>query len=269
MMEANLFYQRGQLHEAISAATAEIKKTPTDINKRDFLRELLCIAEDYERADKQLEIIATQDITASVGVALQRQLIRAAQARQQVFREGRLPEFVNEPTKALQLHLQALLEFRNQNHAKACQLIAQAQAALPLIAGRYNDQCFESLRDLDDLTASLLEVFTSNGKYYWVSLEQIVALEFYEPTSILELTWRRAHLQVANGPEGDVYIPAIYFNDANNREDAMLLGRKTDWLDDESRPVQGIGQRMFLIGDEIMPIMELQNLTIERVVKAP
>jgi hypothetical protein len=34
------------------------------------------------------------------------------------------------------------------------------------------------LRDLDDLTASFLEVLTCTGRYYWVGWEQIERLTF-------------------------------------------------------------------------------------------
>src|SRR5262249_14919690 len=87
-----LFYA-GPPTEATAAAAEEVRKQASDLAARLFLTELLCFAGDLERADKQLDLISSQDPKQGYGVALVRQLIRAEQARQQLFTEGRLPEF--------------------------------------------------------------------------------------------------------------------------------------------------------------------------------
>jgi len=40
------------------ALLAELRDNPTDARRRTFLFELLCFAGEYERADKQLEVLA-------------------------------------------------------------------------------------------------------------------------------------------------------------------------------------------------------------------
>src|SRR5947209_10684988 len=106
-MNARECYQAGRLQDAIAAALAEVKQHPTDTGRRGFLVELLCFAGDLERADKHLDALGTQDPQAAVGVSLFRQLIRAEQARQQFFAEGRVPEFLDLPSPTLRLHLEA------------------------------------------------------------------------------------------------------------------------------------------------------------------
>src|SRR5690606_17147809 len=76
-------FSAGRLGEALAAATAQVRSRPTDVAARVFLAELLCFAGELERADKQLDLVADQDTTLAVGVALFRQLIRGEQARQQ------------------------------------------------------------------------------------------------------------------------------------------------------------------------------------------
>ena len=41
----------------------------------------------------------------------------------------------------------------------------------------------------------------------------------------------------------------------------MRLGRMTDWRGGEGGPVRGVGQRMFVVGEEDRSIMELKELT--------
>jgi type VI secretion system protein ImpE len=236
-------YQAGQLQQAIQVLNQEIKHAPEDIAKRDLLREFLCIAGDLERADKQLDIIVQQNPEAQIGAAIQRQLIRAEQTRQKCLREGCLPEFVGEPSLVLKQHLQALICLRDGKNDEARQLLEQIKTESPV-------------RDLDDLCAHFLEVLTSHGKYYWIGFDQIQSIEFYPPERPVDLLWRRAHLQVQNGPEGDIYIPAIYVDYNNRQDEEAQLGRKTDW-DGDAFPVRGIGQRMFLIDDDAVNIMEM------------
>jgi type VI secretion system protein ImpE len=59
---------------------------------------------------------------------------------------------------------------------------------------------------------------------------------------------------VRNGPEGDVYLPAVYDTE-HPMNDAHRLGRATEWT--ESLPVRGSGLRVFLVGEEGVAIHEL------------
>ncbi len=262
-MEAKTLYQNGQLTAAIAAAVTDTKRYPADIARRDVLRELLCIAGDYERADKQLEIMALQDKQASLGIALQRQLLRAAQARYQVFKQGRLPELIGEATPNISLHLQALAELRMQQYAKAAELLAIAEQQRSQLTGRHNGLTFVGIRDLDDLNAGFVELLTSNGKYYWLDFSQIRSIELREPTSLLELHWRRALIEVSGGPEGEVYLPTTYFDFSENLDESVLLGQQTLWQETAKGLVQGQGQKMWLLGDEAINMMALGNLELQ------
>jgi type VI secretion system protein ImpE len=240
-MTAHEYFQAGQLQKAIETLTQDIKKQPDNIAKRDLLREFLCIAGELERADKQLDIIAEQNPETQVNVAIQRQLIRGEKTRQDCFREGCLPEFIGVASPALKNHLKALVCLREGKPEEAQSILDNIETASPI-------------RDLDDLCANFLEVITSQGKYYWIGFDQIQSLEFHPPERPVDLLWRRAQLHVQNGPEGEVYIPAIYVDHHNKSDEMARLGRMTDWY---GSPVCGIGQRMFLIDDEPVNIMEV------------
>ena len=63
-------------------------------------------------------------------------------------------------------------------------------------------------------------------------------------------------MSVANGPDGEVYLPAIYVADDPLTE-ALRLGRETDWRETEGAPVRGVGQRLLIIGEDAVPMMDL------------
>ena len=258
---ADLF-QAGQLDEAIQAATDAVKRNPTDSSTRGLLVQLLCFAGDLERADSQLNTIGVQKAEAMLGVALIRQLIRAEQARQQFYSEGRVPEFLAEPSPYLSLHLQASICIRDGNHAEAVDLLTQAEEQRPRVTGVCNGDAFDGMRDLDDFTSCFLETLTSNGKYYWVPIDRIERIEFHPPEKPVDLLWRRCRMIVRQGPDGEVFLPTLYAGTHSQTDNALRLGRATDWCNAEGEPVRGVGQRVLLFGDADRPIMELNEVEI-------
>ena len=46
--------------------------------------------------------------------------------------------------------------------------------------------------------------------------------------------------------------------------DALRLGRETDWREAGGGPVRGVGQRMFIVGDDAVPMMDLGALPVRR-----
>lgn len=262
-MKASEYYKAGKLAEAIAAATDEVKAHPTDTSRRGLLAELLCFGGQWERADLQLDVLAQQDPKVALGLTMVRQLIRAEQARQEFFKSGAVPEFLQQPTPLLTLHLEASIRLREGAIQEASAMLEQAEAQRPKPRGTCNGQPFDDFRDLDDLTAPFLEVLTSNGKYYWVPMERIERMEFYAPERPRDLLWRRVHMLVHDGPDAEVHLPVLYPGAADEADDGAKLGRKTDWRGGEGSPVRGVGQRMFLVGDEAQSILEFQEIVFD------
>jgi type VI secretion system protein ImpE len=81
---------------------------------------------------------------------------------------------------------------------------------------------------------------------------------FHPPKRPRDLAWRRATMSVRDGPDGEVYLPAIY-DSPQSLSDSYRLGHATDWSGEEM-PMCGIGQRVFLAGDDAHGILELAEL---------
>src|SRR5262249_6630406 len=193
------------------------------IQKRGLLAELLCVSGRLERADAQLEVILQQDAKAAVTIALMRQLIRADTARKDFYTSGRLPEFLDVPPPYVQSHIEASIHLREKRPGEAMRLLEQAEEQRPRIRGTCNGKQFDDLRDLDDLTAGLFEVYTSTGKFYWIPAERVHSIEFRKPQRTLDLIWRRAAMAVAGGPDGEVFVPATYCRDGADVPESALL----------------------------------------------
>jgi type VI secretion system protein ImpE len=257
---ASELFRAGKLAPAIEAANAAVRRTPADLGSRFLLAELLLFAGNLERADTILDAAAQIDPAAMVVVAEFRQLIRAAIARRQHRREGRVPEFLGEPTPALRSGLAALVALRADDAKEAARHAAEAEAVRPPVPGRIGDMPFDDFRDADDLHAGFFEVLTTTGKYFWIPTERVASVEFHSPRRPRDLIWRRASVSVNEGPDGEVYLPVIYESTRPDLSDEFLLGRATDWIGSAEGPVLGIGQRVFVIGDNAIGIMELTTL---------
>ena len=262
--KATEHFTAGDLAAAIMVLTESVKKAPTDQESRGLLAEMLCIAGQLERADKQLDALANQDAEAAPAIAMFRQVVRAELARRECFDQGRVPEFIGRPSALMERHLRALVLLREGDRAAAAETLAEAETERLHRSGQCNGTAFDDFRDLDDLCAGFLEVLTTTGSYYWVPVDSIVSLEFQPPRRPRDLIWRQTHLMVDDGPEGEVYLPAIYANPSEQLNDQARLGRTTDWLGGDGAPVLGLGQRTFLVGEAAMPIMELEQVSFDR-----
>ena len=261
MPTAKELFDQGKLKAAIEALNGEIRAKPADTKLRAFLGELLCFAGEIDRADRTFDIIMQQNLEAAVPVAGVRHLLRGEMARREVWREGRVPEFIDQPPEWMRQALQSTVLRRGGDIVGAAKCLAEAEAARPAVTGTCNDAAFDDWRDADDITAGFMEVLTATGKYYWIPFGRIVDLTFEKPATTLDLLWRRAKIEVADGPEGEVYIPALYPGSDASEDEAIRLGRATDWIEEGEGMVRGAGQRCFMIGEDLKSIMEIESLS--------
>jgi type VI secretion system protein ImpE len=258
---AAALFRAGKLDDAIAAAQIAVRKAPTDLAARVLLGELLAFSGNLERADVVMDAASAVDPTPAVVGAESRQLLRADMARRQLFRDGRVPEFLSDPTETQRRQLAALVALRAGDMAEAARQAEAAEAARPRAPGRHGDTVFDDLRDVDDLLAGSFEVLTTTGKYFWIPIERVQTLEFHAPKRPRDLLWRRAAMSVADGPDGEVYLPAVYATD-EQVGDPFRLGRETDWRQAQDGPARGVGQRLFLIGEDAVPIMDLGTIRL-------
>lgn len=262
--EVGELFHAGRLGDAVAAANAAVRKAPSGVPARVLLAELLLFADNIERADLVLDACSELDPASALMVAEFRQLLRGEIARRQLFDDGRVPEFLDQPTEAQRLSLEALVALRNGDAAAAGRLAEQAEEARPHPAGIGTAGAFDDLRDGDDLLAPSIEVITTTGKYFWIAPERVESLEFHDIKRPRDLFWRRATIAVEGGPDGDVYVPVLYppiRTGAPERTDALRLGRATDWHRiGETGPTRGLGAVTLLVGDETRTWLDMENL---------
>lgn len=250
----------GDLAGARAELTAQVKARPTDANLRFELAELLLVLGEWERADNQFDLVSNQDTTFGMVVSLARQLIRGELARREVFAAGRAPELIGDATPQIEATLRVLLELRDGGDAGAAREAADALSVD--LSGEADDTAFVGVRDLDDRIADVLEVLTSTGKYYWIPWTSVRLLTLRTPERLRDLVWRPAELDVADGPEGVVYIPATYVAADDEQTASTRLGQETLWIE-QAGIVRGVGLRCLLLGEEMTALSDFSTLALD------
>jgi type VI secretion system protein ImpE len=231
------------------------------------MAELLLLTGDAERADKMLDAAALHE--PNPAVLEFRKLLRAEVLRGQVLREGRAPKFQgDDATPAQRAALTARMLLRLGDMAGAARAAEEIESLRARAPGHIeNDDGsqvpFADLRDADDLWAAEVEVLTTAGDHILVPVERIRSLAFDGPRRTRDLLWRRCSIDLKDGTEGVVYVPALYLGPQRETDDALLLGRATEWTDPAQGPVRGRGLRMMLVGEELLSIMALNKVVFD------
>jgi type VI secretion system protein ImpE len=82
-----------------------------------------------------------------------------------------------------------------------------------------------------------------------VPLEQVESLDMNAPKTPRDVILIPAQLAVKDGPAGDIFLPGLYAGSFAATDDAVRLGRATDWLGADGEPLRGAGAKYFLLGD--------------------
>jgi type VI secretion system protein ImpE len=254
-MTAKELFQAGKLQEAIDALVQEVKTNPTDTARRTFLFELSCFAGDWERAERQLDVIGHQSAQAELGVMIFRANIKAEQERRRLFVEGVQPHFLNEPPAYVDLYIAAINQMRQGQAADARATLDKAEEERPAMFGRSGDKEFEDFRDYDDFVAPVLEMIVKD-RYVWLPFEQIKRMEISPPKQLRDLLWASARVESLDGTIGEVYVPALYAGSSDYADDAVKLGRMTDWNQVGEEIYRAVGLRLFVTDGKESSVFE-------------
>jgi type VI secretion system protein ImpE len=230
-MTAKQYFQAGQLKEAVQALNAEVRDNPADAQRRTFLFELLCFAGEYDRAEKQLNVLAQSNKQAELGAVLYHSALHAMRTRQELFDKQAFPQSGDAPDRDF--------------------------------SGSLNGKPFEWAVDADPRIGPRLELFAA-GAYLWIPFEHIISIELQPPQRLRDLLWAPALVQT--GPSfkdkelGEVLIPVLYPSSSKHEDEAVRLGRATAWTQENGSDPLPLGQKTFLVDGEEFPLLEIRKI---------
>ena len=231
-LSAEELFRAGNLEEAIELLGAGLRANPADARQRTFLFELLCFAGAHDRADKQLDVLAGAGREAGLGALLYRAALSAERTRQEMFITGRLPHGGPVPQPA---------------------------------SGTLNGRPFRELLDADPRVGARLEVFAA-GQYLWIPFEHIASIRMAPPKRLRDILWAPAVDRTGTGFKGvelgEVLLPVLAPLSWQHEDNAVRLGRVTEWVDPGDGTPVPVGQKLWLADGEEIPILEVGVLDV-------
>jgi type VI secretion system protein ImpE len=261
-MDAKELLDAGRLAAAIEQLNQQVRAHPADAKLRTFLFEVLCFAGDYERAQRQLDVLGQLNEQAESGTIVYRSVLAAERARVAVVTEDQLPVFLLEPPAFASLYLAALHRLREGNASDARALLLEAMEAQPATPGKIDGQPFADFADADPFLGPFLEVII-NGRYIWIPFVQIKRFAIEPPRRLRDLLWAEATLETIDGPSGNILLPVLYTGSFRHPDEQIRLGRATEWEDVGENLVRGRGQRMFLVDDDEKPMLQCRQIEFD------
>lgn len=258
-MTAKELFQSGKLSQAVDEQLRMVRAKPTDAAARTFLFELLCFQGELDRAQKQLDVVAQQNADSEWATQVYSNILAAERSRRRLMSDGQSPEFLLDPPEFVRLHLDAINRLREGQPAAATACLAESQAMRLECPGDVDGQAVEDFCDCDDLFAPLLEIFILRD-YAWIPWQQIRELQISKPERPRDLIWLPVRLTLTDGSPRSGYVPALYPDTHHHPDDAVKLGRMTDWQSQEDGPVRGVGLREFLVGEGTRSILEVRQV---------
>lgn len=262
MNNAKLQLDAGNLKEAVSAALELVKSNPTNATARTFLFELSLFAGDWERAEKQLEVIGHQDVNASIGSLIFKQNLKAEKDRMAVYAEGKQPEIMMQVPKYVEDLITAVNNVREGNMGEARLLLDNVEEDRPAFPCKINGTGYADFRDHNDLTMCVFEVILKDT-YVWLPFEQVKSIKFLERKSLRDAYWAQVEVEMVNGTAGEMFLPTLYVNTWKNGDDQIRLGRTVDWADAGSDIYVGQGSRLYSADGKAISIHDIELLEFE------
>lgn len=228
-MKAKELFQAGNVREAVASLGATLRSNPMDVRSRTFLFELLCFSGEYDRAEKQLGVLAQGSKESEMGAILYYSALHAERSRHELFRKQEFPKL----------------------------------DAVPSPKGKLNGKPFDSFRDADPQIGSRLEVYAA-GAYLWIPFQHIASIQVQRPAKLRDALWTQAF--VVTGPTfegtdiGEVMIPAIYPFSWKSEDQEVWLGRATQWAADDEGHEFPVGHKIFLVDGEEIPLADIQSV---------
>jgi type VI secretion system protein ImpE len=222
-------YREGRLREAIKALGEELRSNPLDARRRTFLFELLLFAGEYDRAEKQLDLLAGANAEAAAGTLLYRSALHAERTRQSMFANHETPALKQEPVHG----------------------------------GIWNEKPFSGIGDSDPRIGANLEVFLA-GSYTWIPIHYLRRLEIEAPANLRDLVWARARVETSEDFRlqelGEVLLPVLCPLSSRHADETVRLGRESVWEPDEVYGEIPFGAKMMVVDGADVPLLDIRSV---------
>lgn len=249
----------GRLTEARQQMVQEVKAAPADLGKRTTLCQVLCFCGEWDKAERHLDAICTQDPKRETGVQVYRNLIKAERERLEVLQLRRRPAFLTEAPPWLDTYWSGLEKMAASALQEAESLFHKVSAEQVKVSGTVNQAPFTGIGNTDSRLSCFLEAFV-HERYIWIPFVSVRELIISAPKTLMDLLWVSASITAWSGLTMNCYLPVLYAASSSHEDERVRLGQMTDWQAIGGPFAKGAGQQVLQIGDTDMALLEIREL---------
>jgi type VI secretion system protein ImpE len=262
-MDSKDLIKAGRLSDARKQLTEEVKSSPGDFAKRTLLFQVLSYCGEWDKAERHLEAIGAQSLSAEVGVQVYRNLIHAEKERTDVSKLNRRPSFLPKTPSYAEMYFTAWEKLTETKFEEAENLFSQIETQRPIISGTVDGKNFSGFRDTDTFLSLFLEAIAYE-QYVWIPFESIRELSISTPKTLFDLLWISSRVTTWEGLTLSCYLPVLYPDSSSHEDDRVKLGKMTDWIPMGGPYSKGMGQHVFEMGDEEVALLEIREVVFNR-----
>jgi type VI secretion system protein ImpE len=261
-MLAEQLLKEGKLSLALKALQDLVRKDAANPKYRIFLFQLLAAMGQWDRALTQLNVAGELDAFNLPMVQTYREAIQCEGLRPAIFSGQRAPLIFGMPEPWLAMLLDALKSDALGHTQQADQARAQAFDAAPVCGGTIDGTSFAWIADADQRLGPVLEAIV-NGRYFWIPMQRILRIELDAPVDLRDAVWMPASFTWTNGAETVGLIPTRYNDTVSSRDEALLMARRTEWVEAGPRGEYGLGQRMLATDAGEFALMDVRVIEFD------
>lgn len=232
MNKAYSLYVQGKLRAAISELGEQLRSEPSNAKARTFLFELLCFAGEFDRAEKQLDVLATNSEAASAGAAFYHDLLSAHRQREGLLEKKRMSD----------------------------------SGEITVYAMKVNEISYLSCADADDRVEDGLEIYGPAG-YEVIPWKNIQRLESPKPARLRDLLWIPATLFLSKTETTvepyPVYLPALAPGTWRHSDESVCLGRTTVLDENSEGHLSAFGAKLLLCDEEAIRLLDVRTIEVQ------
>jgi len=261
-MRAEESLRQGHPAEALEKLQEEVRNDPSDAKLRVFLFQLFCVLGQWERAMTQLNIAADLDAQYLLMANICRPALNCEALRAEIWAGKRSPVILGEPNEWMGWILQANQMALEGHYGASQELRERAFERAPAIPGTVNGQPFEWIADADPRLGPILEVIV-NGAYYWAPFVNVREIRIEAPADLRDVVWAPAEFTWTNGGTAAGLIPTRYPGSEKSDQSAILMSRRTEWIEREGGLCEGRGQRLLITDEAEYALLDVRQIKLD------
>ena len=248
----------------INLITNHLKKHPMDLDARLLLIQLWCLNADWQKALSTTEGFLKIHTDNHVQSLLKNNIL-AEIHRQQAFASAELPyTYNNYKFNSLQLNLFQKFNKHNYNLlSKDFEILIdtiKARGTITTYQERFQEQLWI---DSDFRLSSILEIFIQDN-YYWLPMNAILSIKFWQHEILTDILWRRAQISLQDNTQIAAFVPARY-PIISNCPHNIKMNKTTQW-DEVMGLAYAQGQKVLTSGEQDVAILDIDKIEFAKII---